>query len=269
MDQYQNNPTPIPAPEPAPAPTLQPAQPPTPQRPEPISPLAIISIVFAGLSLTSFLSLIGALFGAIAIVTAVISIVKKMRGKKLAITSIILGAIGLLLSVATVLLIATSVITLPAALNGKSNTGEKSEAPYITRARALNDSKKVFAKGETARFEYFDVKVNSVAEPFSDDSSEPDQEYVFVNVTLTNKDSISQNRPPIKLNVNGIAYKEAYLGELGNTSSFQPGQSVTGDIRYAVKSGGTSMKLQLTVDNVFNPDAKDDKRSRLVWTLAL
>lgn len=273
MDQNTNNPIPKPTPAQAPIPRSIPPVtapiPTAPQHPNSTPPLTIIAVILGGLSILISLSIMGAIFGVAAIVVSIIALLKKLDGKKLAFAGLITGIIGTIISIGFIVLVATHVIVLPT-IGTTAQVAEK-ESPADIRSRELIKSQKTFTKGETARMGYFDVKANNVGEPFDHATADEGNQYIFINLTVTNKDTVSHHLPAIKLSVDGRAYDNTFLDAFLKVPSYemQPGQTVTGNMRYQIKAGGTRMKLQLTEDYINNPDTDDGKAARLVWTLAL
>jgi len=148
---------------------------------------------------------------------------------------------------------------------------EVNESPSQVRARALIDSKKDFAQGETARFAYVDVKVNSVADNYTDAKTKDTEEIIVVNVTITNKDANSHYmQSDLKLKVNGTVYGQAgtYTDALKSDRALQPGESFTGTIGFRIKKSDALMALQYTEEDVYNYKNKENA-ARLVWTLKL
>jgi len=263
MDQTPNTFT-----TPAPTPIGQPAQS-TP--PQPTNTFAVIAVVFGGLAFLSGTSIFGALFGITAIIMAAIVLKKKAGGKNLAIAALISGTVGLISGIIFTVLILTGVFTGGVSPFSTSSSETKKDELSISakRSLALIESKKNFEKGETARFGYIDVKVNSASGDYQKDSRlEANRTYYSVNVTLTNTDIDSQRiAGDLRLKVDGTVYGQSNIGTDITAESIQPGQSVTGTIFFEVKENGKKFTLQYTKEDVFNPN--DDSRARLVWTLAL
>ena len=246
----------IPAPDTA---VSQPLQP----QPTPSKAMAVISFVFGCLAFLNGFFFMGIAFGITAIILGVISLRKKQGGTVLARIGIIAGIIGMASGIIFTVLWSNGTIQ-----NLVSSPVEYKYSTSGARQKALIDSKKDFAKGETARFGYVDVTVNAVSNNYPAGSNlAENEEYVVVNVTLTNTDVDSQRiTDDLKLKINGQAYGS--LEKLfDNNWDIQPGASITGYIFYIVKKGGKNMFLQYTREDVLNEETS--KMERLNWTLEL
>jgi len=256
-------------------PPVQPAQPsnqsfspqPAPATPAtkpytPISALAVAALVLGILSLLFGITpFVGATFGIIAVALALIAILKKKNGKKLALAGLITGAIGALLSGTFTFLLLTD--QMPGFLKSTTKSTETMTVGEA-RSKALIDSKKSFEKGETARLGYFDVTVNSISEPYRYETTNRGDQLITINMTLKNNNEVS-DYIKLQLKAGGTVYGASVKGLIGG--SFQPGETMTGDFVFTTKLNATPTSIQFVQDDVFA--GFGEPRKRLTWTLAL
>ncbi|MDB5166972.1 MAG: hypothetical protein JWN26_117 [Candidatus Saccharibacteria bacterium] len=259
--------------EQAPAPVVAVAAP-----PQAVTGIGIAALVVGIVAfLSGLLPIWGILVAATAIVLSVIALKKSKANKPFGITGIILGSVAaltnLIVTAIWVIAILATVATGGAALKAtKVATDALSAQDAVTQAEI--DAKKDFAKGDTARFGTFDIKVNSVNTNYqsTDSYSQPDtgEKYVLVNVTVSNPgpDSVSVSDYDLKLSADGVANTSAYLSVDSpfTGGSIAKGASASGNIVYTVKTTASVLKLQYDTI-VFTP--KTFKPATLTYTLAI
>lgn len=138
----------------------------------------------------------------------------------------------------------------------------------------LVDAKKDFAKGSTAVFGNFEVKVNSVQRDYvpTDGYSVPTDgsEFTVVNVSVknTSKESKQFSAYDLTLNVNGVAVSSNYMTVAPEFTggSISPDATATGNIVYEITKGATNLKLQHDETVV---DLKGSGVKTLTFTLAI
>lgn len=238
--------TPAPAPENTQPPAQPPVQPPIPAGPA--NGLAIAALVVGIVAVISgWIPFWGLLVGATAIVLGILGL-KKATGKGMAIAGIITGGLGALWG----LLITVGFIIALTLGTSAVNTANQALKEQASDSQALIDSKKDFAKGETAQFgDKFEVKVNSVERNFSPGqyyTSDEGKEYIVVNLTVKNSSDKSQYVTTLDFKVlnNGMA-KTGNFAPANNkleSGELEAGAETTGNLVYEVTAGATDLKLQ-------------------------
>ncbi|MFZ1301919.1 MAG: DUF4190 domain-containing protein [Candidatus Microsaccharimonas sp.] len=256
------------APENVAAPASAQPAPPVPPVHSATNGLAIASMVVGIVAFISgWIPFWGLLAGIAAVVLGILAL-KKPTAKGLSITGIVTGGLGaltsLLFSVIFIVALASS-----AALVGKAQEQSDKQS---SQSQQQIDAKKDFAKGETATFGIWEVKVNSVTAGYVPTSSyykaEDGNEYVVVNVTITNTGDDSDYISPYSFSINedGLATETAFLSvdpEL-KSGSLDPGESTTGNLVFEVTKGATGLKLQYDATVYTNYETKN-----LTYTLAI
>ncbi|TAL14673.1 DUF4352 domain-containing protein [Patescibacteria group bacterium] len=246
--------------------------------PQSVTGIGIAALVVGIVAfLSGLLPIWGLIVAAAAIVLSIIALKKSAANKPFGIAGIILGAVAaltnLIVTAFWVIAIVATVATGGAAIQATKVATDVLSAQDAA-AKAEMDAKKDFAKGETARFGTFDVKVNSVDTNYqsTDGYSQPDtgNKYVLVNVTVTNPgpDSVSVSDYDLQLSADGVSNTNAYLSVNSPFSggTLAKGASLTGNLVYSVPT--TASKLLLTYDTtVFT--TKPYKLEKLTYTLAL
>lgn len=234
----------------------------------PVNGLGIAAMV---VGIVAFLSGLvpfwGFIAGTVAVVLAIIGL-KKPTGKGFAIAGLVTGAIGALSS-----LIFTVLFFMALAFGGTAiNTINEAANEYTAENQSKLDAKKNFAKGETAVFDEYEVKVNSVSAFTPDNSySTPadGKKFIAVTMTIKNISDEPQSISPYMFKVvdNGVAQSAYYLEaddpiESGDLSA---DASTTGTVVYEVGSSSTDLKLQYTS---YAYDVSSYESKTLEYTLA-
>lgn len=272
MNEEQNKPADAPVTPPAaaePTPVQTAPVTPTPQGPTSTNGLAIASMVIGiFVVITGWIPFWSVVVGILAIVFGVIAL-KKPTGKGMAITGIITGAIGALwgLIVSGILILA-----LIAGVSA-SNSVNQSINDERSQREQLEDSKKDFARGETAVFaDKYEVKVNESETNF--DAGElytpaEGEQYVRVNVTVKNIADKPEFFSNLVFQLNdGQEDRPSTLIPLQRTIEsleLEPGQEVTGDLYYRAAAGASDLKLVYSV-TTFDQSYTS---TRLTYSLAI
>ena len=266
---------PTPTPEATPVSVETPVQAPVQAAPvaaqAPIAPangLAIAAMVVGIVAvLSGWIPLWGLLVSAAAIVLGVLG-VKKANGKGMAITGIVTGAVGALWAlIVTAFFVIAIVASATAAERSREASLEKEK-----QTQSIIDSKKDFAKGETAQFgDELKVKINSVERNYAPGASyvpAAGKEYIVVKLTIENISDKSKYIMTYDFGVldNGFAEKSSFapVSKELEGGSLADGESTTGNLVYEVTKDATDLKLQYTV-TVFDSAYKAKK---LTYTLA-
>lgn len=258
-----NSPLPSAAPDTTPAISSAPIAPvPTPAPASNKMVLGIISLIAGILAFLTGFFFVGIIFGVVAAAFGILSLKKQPAGKGLAITGLIIGGIGLVSGVIFTIIPVTDVL---------HNVFHSKTALYNPEDQVLLDSKKDFAKGETARFAYLDVKITDSVVATTDQFKAAKKEYVALAVTVTNptKDSQKTVGPDLKANVDGtvIDCNPDETGQLSNVDDIQPGESIKGQMYCIIPDTAKVIKIQYTKENVGGSQSSSGKR--LVWKLAI
>lgn len=219
----------------------------------------------------------GFLVGATAIVLGIIALKKSAAGKGMSIAGIITGGLGALWSIFVTIFFVIGLVAL--GVGGASagvalDEANKALANYNADNKALIEAKKDFAKGETARFGQFEVKVNSVQRDYDASESyftaDEGNELIVVNVTVKNVGSESKyiGAYDLAMNDSGVSDTATYVdvAPAFDGGDVSPGASTTGNLVYEVKKGSTDLKLQY---EVMVYDLNGGGAKTLTFTLAL
>jgi hypothetical protein len=275
MPNDENSTPQTPTPEPViPAPVSN--QPLNPQpatgapAPAPTNGLAIAALIVGIIAFVSgWAPIWGILVGATAVVLGILGL-KKPGGKAMSIIGIVGGGLSALWS------LITTVFFVIALVAGTSAIGQAAESyeQQTKDQQSVLDGKKDYAKGETARFGNFDVKVNSVTRNYvsSNQYNTPDEgnEFVVVNITVTNKSETEDRFRDFNLSLNeaGKATGSTYITNLEDefkNGNVAPNDSVTGNVAYEVTKDATDLKLQYTITMIGGAQSGE----KVVYTLAL
>jgi hypothetical protein len=249
------------APTAAPAPTSTPTSPTsaTPTHGGGIAIAAlVIGIIAACLCWVPFL---GLALGVTAIVLGIIGL-KHKANKGMSIAGLITGSAATLWNLVVSALLIMTFMGLAAVgtgltgifggLSGLTNGTTNVLSQYTASEQAKIDAKKDFAKGETAIFDKFEVKVNSVRRNYVPDDqysqASEGKELIVVNVSIKNTDTSSAyfSSYSLDINDNGISNGSSYISaspEL-NGGDISAGATTTGNVVYEVTKDATSLKLQ-------------------------
>lgn len=250
-----------------------------------VSGLSIAAIIVGAVAfLSGLVPVWGLMVGVAAIVLGAVSLKKYKTGKGLGIAAIVLGAVGALTSLVFSAIWAVGLVALGTAatvssgsLNELSKVADAAKNAVSTQDAASKkqiDAKKDFAKGETANFGKFNVKVNSVNANYipsdSYSAATSSEKYVVVNLTVTNpnEEAVDVSNYSFKLSADGVANSTAYLSV---DSEFKGGElakgaSSTGNLVFSVADTATTFKLKYdTTVIVISPY----EMKNLTYTLAL
>lgn len=257
-----------PAPEPTPPTPAQATTTPAPAA-GPTNGLAIAALVTGIVAvITGWAPFWGLLVGAAAVVLGILGL-KKATGKGMAIAGIITGGIGALWGLIVSVFFIIAIVFSAAAVN----TVQQAVDEQNSANQALIDSKKDFAKGETANFaNQYEVKVNSVRTDYNAGefyTPEDGNQYIVVNVTIKNIGEESEYLSPYSFTLldDGLAKTSTYVpvsDEL-EAGDLAPGATTTGNLVYEVSEDANNLKLQYDV-TVFDQSYSSKK---LTYTLAI
>lgn len=239
--------------------------------------LAIASLVTGIVAFISgWVFFLGFLLGAAAIVLGIIAL-KKPGGKGMSIAGIITGGLGALWSVVVTIFFVLGLLALGTsgvAVGGLVDETNKALANYNAENKALIEAKKDFAKGDTAKFGQFEVKVNSVKRDYSAEdsfySASEGNELIVVNVTVKNTgdDEKFIGVYDLKINNAGTTDTSAFIDvdPAFESKDLAPGESMTGNLVYEVTKGSTDLKLQYDI-SIYELNGSGVKT--LVYTLKI
>jgi uncharacterized membrane protein len=240
--------------------------------------LAIAALVVGILAFISgWAPIWGLIVGAGAVVLGILAL-KKKDNKAFGIVGIVGGGLGALTSIIFTLiwiLALVAVGTGSAVVNKDISDANKALSSQDASANAQINAKKDFAKGTTATFGDFQVKVNSVNTNYtaSDGYSTPSDgdKFVAINATVTNtgSDSTYFGSYDLQLNADGLAVTPSYVTDDptftgGNLSA---GASTTGNLVFEVKT--TASVLKVEYDTTVYTYAPSYQAKKLVYTLAI
>lgn len=259
-------------------PSEQPAPTPAPAAPQTVTGIGIAALIVGIVAfLSGWIAIWGVLVGATAVVLSIIALKKSSANKAFGITGLILGGIATITSIIFtifwVLAFTFAAVGTGAALDASKTITETLSA-QDAEVQAQIDAKKDFAKGETATFGEFTVKVNSVNANYTPSESyyqaDEGSKYVLVNVTVSNPgdESIDVSSYDLELSADGVAKSKAFVSvddefEGGNLAK---GAEASGNLVFVVKEDAGDLKLQHET-SVFAP--KTYKLTTLTYTLAI
>lgn len=227
--------------------------------------------------LTGWIVVWGLIVGATAVVLGIIALKKSPANKAFGIVGIITGGIAVLTSLIFTVIwaIALTFVTVGSgAVIQAGHAVENALSAQQAEAQAQIDAKKDFSKGDTATFDKFKVKVNSVDTNYtpSNSYSTADQgsKYVLVNVTVTNPgdESVDVSSYDLQLSADGVANTSTYItvDDEFQGGDLAKGASASGNIAYQVKDNASELKLQYKT-SVYSP--KTNKLVNLTYSLDL
>ncbi len=230
----------------------------------------VIGIVSAALGWVPFL---GFCLGVTAIILSIVAI-KKKQSKGMSIAGIVTGSAAIVWNAIVSILLLISMFTIASVGTAIQNTYDEygnAYSSYTDSQQTLINAKKDFSKGETARFEKFDIKVNSIQRNYSAEYYEADEgkEYIVVNISVTNKSSDSEYFAAYDLEINdgGLIDSHSYVSVDSeyDDGTLAAGATETGNIVYEVDAGSKDLKLQ------YETSAYDEDYNfvKLTYTLAL
>lgn len=277
MDKEQQAKTEAPA-APAPAPAA-PAAPAAAKKES--SGLAIASMVVGILTLVLFCWWaigFGFIMAVVAIVLGIISLKKKAGGKGMAIAGIVTGGVSVVWNGIVTIMFIIGLMMLGAASSSLKTAANEITATansYTETQQARVDAKKNFTKGQTATFDDFSVKVNSVTRNYTPSESyyaaDDGKELIVVNVTVKNLDTESHYFSSYDLDIveDGLANSSSYFGDVEDEfegGTLAAGASTTGNIVYEVTKDATGLKLQY---ETYGYDPSESESVTLTYTLAI
>lgn len=258
------NPTPTPTPVAGPVPVA-------PSAPGQGKGLAIAALI---VGIVAFLSgwapFWGVIVGIVAVVLGIIAL-KKADGKGMAIAGLVTGAIGALWSIVVTIIFMLALLAGTAAVSQIQEAAEKADE----KTNSLIDSKKDFAKGETANFGGdYEVKVTGVETNHSPSSyhlPEDGNQFVKVFVSVRNISDESQYLTPMSFDLldNGLAKTATYVSNDGQLESgnIAAGATVEGALIYEVSADATGLKL--TYEKIVYGLTLEEGSKKLTYTLAI
>jgi hypothetical protein len=197
----------------------------------------VVGIVAFLLGWTGILGLVLAI---VALVFGILALTKK-QSKGMGITGIALGSVALLTSL--------FFITVGLAVLG----GVAQVADQVSKdQKSVDETKKDFAKGETAIFDTLEVKVKSTPNWTSNDAyitPKDGNEYLMLslNIKNTSDKTVSVNPFEFGINENGVVSEYDFVAATQtplNAVELKPGATLNGDLVYQVKKGATGLKLE-------------------------
>lgn len=227
-----------------------------PQQGNATNTLAIIALVLGIVAVvTGWVPVWGFLVGGAAVVLGFLALKKSSVSKGLSIAGIITGAAGALWSLIVTLFFILALGIFGAGLAVVGEAAQEYQQQQAQQAAAKKD----FAKGETALFDSFEVKVNNVTRNHQpqDSFSQPRSgyEFILVNVTVKNlADGYEYfGEMSLKIDTAGVATSGTYNSDEGAfpSGNIASGQSATGNIMFEIPSGETDLKL-IYEDYVFD-----------------
>ena len=269
MDEKDNKTTEQPQVTATPAPTQTPIN-----QPKNYGGLAIAGMVVGIIAVAlGWVPFLGFCLGVTAIILSIIAL-KKKQSKGMSITGIVTGAVSIVWSAIVSAFLIISMIGIAAVgtqIQDTYTNYQDTYNSYTDSQQTLINAKKDFSKGETARFENFDIKVNSIQRNYTNGYYQADdgKEYIVVNVSVTNKSSDSEYFAAYDLEINddGLIDSHSYVSVDSeyDDGTLAAGATETGNIVYEVKSGSKNLKLQYET-TAFDEDYNSVK---LTYTLAL
>lgn len=249
-------------------PTPQPAS--TPPSSQKTNGLAIAALVIGILAfIGGFLPFWGFLLGATAVVLGIIAL-KKPGLKGLSITGIVTGGLAVLWNLIVTIIFVVALATGAAVVGGVGNALQEQQS----QDQAVLNSKKDFAKGETANFaDTLEVTVNSVETGYVPEESfyapEDGKQYVVVNLTVKNISDEGEYVSSSSFDINeaGVAVSSSFVtvSPEFDYGTLDPDATMTGNVVYEVSSDATDLKLQYST-TVFD---ESYELKEVTYTLAI
>lgn len=187
----------------------------------------------------------GLVVASAAVVFGIVALVKK-QNKGMGIAGVVLGGIAL---------ITATVVTLGMAafFGGVAQVANET----AQQQKAVDNTKKVFAKGEVAQFDKLQVKVSAVTVGWQPDDgfSKPNdgKQYALVSVNIknTSDETVTVNPFDFKIDENGTASDHDFTTTATplNSVELKPGATVSGDLVFQVGQGAVGLKLQYKTYN--------------------
>ena len=227
---------------------------------KPSSGLAIAALVTGVTAfLVGWIPFVGLILGITAVVLGIVAL-NKMPRKGMSIAGIVTGGLAVLFN----LIIIFAFLAGLALFGGVAQQAGRDYSNYTAEQQAKLAAKKDFAKGDTAAFDNFEVKVNSLqrgylpAEPAA--AASAGKELVVVNLTVKNVSQGDASIAPyeLKLNADSIILVPNYLVVAPSFSGggLPKGAEFTGNLVYEVTKGANNLKLQYLVPYYDSPSAK-------------
>lgn len=241
----------------------------TPQAHSGTDALAIASLVVGIIAFISgWVPFWGIIAGIAAVVLGIIAL-KKSQSKGMSIAGIVTGGLGALFSALVSILLVVSSLSLA----GIASEAARSVSDSDASSQAVVDSKKDFAKGETAQFNNISVVINSVQRNYTPEESynaaEDGKEYILLNLTIKNTSDKSVYVSGYDFQVTNSSQTASvdYLtvdNRLESTT-LAAGNSATGNLPFEITKDASNLKLQTTETVYFVTTGKSEE---VVYTLA-
>jgi uncharacterized membrane protein len=216
--------------------------------PKPTNGLAIAALVTGVVAfVVGWIPFVGLIVGLTAIGLGIAGL-NKSSAKGMSIAGLVTGGLAVLFNLIMIFLFLASV----AFYSGLSVPSNQSQNYNSAVQQAKLSAKKDFAAGETAVFDNFEVKVNSVQRAYVPtnpaDRAPSGKELVVVNLTVKNVSPSDASIAPyeLKLDADGVINRANYLvvAPPFNGGSLPSGASYNGNIVYEVNQGATKLALQ-------------------------
>jgi hypothetical protein len=253
-----------PAPEPTPTP---PAAAPAPVGPT--NGLAIAALIVGIIAvITGWIPFWGVLVGGAAVVLGILGL-RKINGKGMAIAGLVTGGLGALWGLLTTALFVIALVAGATVIDRAQQAVDEQNQ----QTQVLLDSRKDFARGETANFgDTFEVKVNSVQTNFNPGeyyAAEEGKQFLVVNVTVKNISDESEYVSPFTFSIveNGMTMDNslAPVNDQLESGDIAADASVTGNLIYEVTANASDLKLSYEL-TVFD---QSYETRELTYTLAI
>jgi len=232
--------------------------------------LAIAALIVGIIAfLSGLLPFWGFLAGTTAVILGAIAL-RKPELKGLAITGIVTGGLAVLTNIVATALFVLSILALGASGSVVDQAIKEANSETKTQVQAKKD----FSKGETAKFENLEVKINSVERNFTPESSfsgAPEgKEYIVLNLTIKNVGEQSQyvSTYTFGLDDGGMVKNASFYDKEPRLEggTLNADGSITGNIVYEVTKDASDLKLQYET-TVYDLEASESKE--LIYTLAI
>lgn len=256
----------------------------TTKTPQPASSSSVTGIGIAALVvgivafISGWIAIWGVLAGVAAIILGVIALKKSKGNKGFGITGIVLGAVATLTSIVFTIIWALAFTFVAVGSGAALDAAKKANDALNEQAsttQAQIDAKKDFAKGETATFGNFEVKVTSVTRNYTSDSAyvvpSDGNEFVAVGISVKNVSDSTQSftKYDLQLVDGSVANDASFSAEAAPSfsgGSIVAGGTATGNIVFEAKKDASDLKLQYET-TVY--DYTNYKSETLTYTLAI
>jgi len=216
--------------------------------------VGICSIVFG------WVPFLGLILGIVAIVLGIIALKRKIS-KGMSIAGIVTGALATIWNLIVSFAIIATILGIAAIGSSIVTDSENLFGDYDSQVAATKD----FAKGTTAIFDNFEVKINSVQRNYVPDDSyyqaSDGNELVVLNISVTNKgDSFDGyiSSYGFEVNDNGSTDTTSYadVSDPFDGGTLSTDETSTGNLVFEVYKDATGLKLQYD-DSVYSTTESD------------